>query len=98
LIYLSKVNAENPNTGDVYDTTKGQPTSGQYISNDGRRDIKLPGYTTVDLGFHYRFRTGKITNTVDLHIKNIFDRKYFSTVAKTPADSRGYYLSYRVNL
>ncbi|HEU5078735.1 MAG TPA: TonB-dependent receptor [Opitutaceae bacterium] len=93
VIYMSEIAAENPSTGDQFAPAS---AGGAYLGNDGRADIMIPSYYTVDLGAHYRFKTkGSLTHTVDLNVKNIFDKFYISA-SRYATDGRGYYLSYRL--
>lgn len=72
------------------------PNRGLILSNDGRRNIRIPGYSTVDVGLTYRFRAdraSKFQHTVRLNLKNLFDREYID-IRKNYADRRGFYVSY----
>lgn len=91
-------------TGDSFaDSTAGgitegasSPNRGLILSNDGRRNIRIPSYSTVDAGLSYRFRTGtttKLQHSLRFNVKNLLDRDYID-IRKNYADRRGYYLSY----
>jgi iron complex outermembrane receptor protein len=94
--YLSKIAAENPNTGDIFAAAS---AGGGFIGNDGRRDIKIPSYATIDLGLHYTFHVGdsRLRHTIDLNLKNVTDKNYI-TAARFPGDGRGVYVTYRLGL
>lgn len=67
----------------VAPTTGGRDTNadGFLDSNDGRRELKSPGYTVWNGGVSYQFRTGglhekKLTHRLQLNAKNLLDQKY----------------------
>ena len=96
LIYMSEIAAENPNTGDIFAPAS---AGGAYIGNNGRADIKIPSYTTVDVGLHYTFHTergARLSHTVDFFVKNITD-KFYLNAARFATDGRGYYVGYRLS-
>lgn len=93
--YVAKAPAENPNTGDLFNS------AGVYTGNDGRRFILLPSYTLADFSLHYRFAPGsnsKVKQTVSVFFKNLTDRRYIAylTSTQTASDRRTIYLSYSV--
>lgn len=95
LIYMSEISAENPNTGDIFAPAS---AGGAYLGNDGRADIKIPSYYTIDLGLHYTFgseREGHLTHTVDFFVKNLTD-KFYLNAARFATDGRAYYVGYRL--
>jgi iron complex outermembrane receptor protein len=74
------------------------PNRGLILSHDGRRDIRIPGYSTFDVGLSYRFRSdesSKLQHMLRFNLKNVFDREYID-IRKNYADRRGFYVSYSV--
>jgi outer membrane receptor protein involved in Fe transport len=88
-------------TGPAYADTAGggvvNPVTKLTDSNDGRRSVKTPGYTVIDLGFHYRLRTGgsRFKQDFGLNFKNLFDRKYVTT-NRLPGDRFSTYFTYGI--
>jgi iron complex outermembrane recepter protein len=68
---------------------------GVIRSNDGRRDIALPGFTTIDAGISYSHRAAgsHFSHSVQVNVKNLTDKIYIST-QKVPGDRRAVYASY----
>jgi iron complex outermembrane recepter protein len=70
---------------------------GYIRTNDGRRELKLPGYTLVDLGASYSWRMAgsgrRLNHTVSLNLKNAFDKTYMQS-GRRPGDLRGLYAGY----
>ena len=73
------------------------PNRGLILTNDGRRNIRIPGYSTFDAGLSYRLKgeTAKLQHTLRFNVKNLFDRQYID-IRKNYADGRGFYLSYGI--
>lgn len=67
-------------------------------TNDGRREIRLPGYTVVDLGLSYSWKfneASRFTQSASINVKNATNEQYLSP-GRGIGDSRGYYISYGV--
>ncbi len=88
-------------TGDSYPfSTDGgiKDPDGVIRRNDGRREIRLPGYTVIDTGLSYSWKfsgSSRFAQTVSLNVKNLTNREYLSP-GRGIGDSRGYYASYGV--
>jgi outer membrane receptor protein involved in Fe transport len=85
--------AEAPNTGDLFNS------AGLYTGNDGRRYLKLPAYTRVDLAAHYQFKaSGSYRQTVSVFLKNAGDSRFaeYLTSNSTASDRRGVYVTYKL--
>lgn len=90
--HVGSAPSQNPNTGDLFNPAA---LGGTYIGNDGRRSLMLPGYTLVELGATYQFRTGRFTQTLTVNVKNALDTDYIRIAsAQIKGDGRGYYLTY----
>ena len=66
-------------------------------TNEGRRDIYVDGYTLVDVGasYHFRTRDGGPQHYVQVNVKNLFDEEYLDVDAFL-ADGRVYTFTYGV--
>lgn len=65
-------------------------------SNDGRRSIKTPEYTIVDLGFHYAIKDGhRLTQFISVNFKNLLNKDYITT-GRIPGDRFTTYVSYGI--
>ncbi len=85
-------------TGTSYSDPQGggitNPATKQVDANDGRRNIKTPAYTVVDLAFHYQWKTQRgITQLVSVNFKNLLDKEYITT-GRVPGDRFTTYVSY----
>jgi len=93
----STTNATLPNpdgtTRTIYMANPNAPGTILIVGNDGRRDIRTPAYTTVDVGLSYMWHMGKIRHRVQLNIRNLFNEKYLNTSAYA-ADRLAAYVSY----
>ena len=93
-------------TGQTFpDSTTGGITEGAssarrgfILSNDGRRNFSLPGFTLVDFGLGYRFKpdNSRFAHTVRVNVKNAFDEDYID-INKKAGDRRAFFLSYSIN-
>lgn len=92
--HVAAAPAEAPNTGDLF------TSAGLYSGNDGRRYIKLPAYTRVDLAAHYQFKAmGRYRQTISLFLKNAGDSRFaeYLTSNSTASDRRGVYATYKLS-
>ena len=88
--YEEKTPTQNPNAGDTYSTTTGLLTK-----STGQWAVTVPSYYVVSLGAHYRFRTGKLHQSLGLNITNLLNRDYIRTTGIV-GDSRGYFFNYSI--
>ncbi|HZP59592.1 MAG TPA: TonB-dependent receptor, partial [Opitutaceae bacterium] len=74
------------------------PRTGLILSNDGRRNITLPAYTLVNLGFQYEYRPRRshFAHTFGVNVKNLLDKRYISS-GRYVGDRLGVYFSYSIN-
>jgi iron complex outermembrane receptor protein len=74
------------------------PRRGFVLSNDGRRDLKLPSYTVVDFGLAYRLRPANshYAHTLRLNVKNALEEDYID-INKKPGDTRAIFVTYAIN-
>jgi len=85
MYYEEKTPTQNPNAGDTY-------TLGVLTKTTDQWAVTVPSYY---VGAHYRFRTGKLHQSVGVNINNLFNRDYIRTTGIV-GDSRGYYFNYSI--
>jgi outer membrane receptor protein involved in Fe transport len=86
----------------MVDPTTGGRDSNQndYIDigeHDGRRDIKSPEYTLVDVGMRYNWKPKgtRIWQQIQVNVKNLLDRKYITT-SVYPGERCSFSITYSV--
>lgn len=69
--------------------------AGISYPHDGRNAIYMPGWTAVDVGGSYQWRThgGRFRHTVGVSLKNVLDERY-ATGNWLPADRRNFSITY----
>jgi len=69
-----------------------EPTlyGGQY---GGNANVRIPGYTTLDLMASYGFRLGSTRMTAQLNVTNVLNRTYFSDIQSAGFPTDGPYSS-----
>jgi len=90
MYYEEKTPTQNPNAGDTY-----SKTTGLLTSSTDQWYVTVPSYYVVNVGAHYRFRTGKIHQSVGLNVNNLLNRDYIRTTGII-GDSRGFYFNYTI--
>ena len=78
----------------TYTSNAAVAMDGTYVtSNDGRRDIRTPAYTTCDVGVSYMWKMGQFRHRVQLNARNVLNEKYITTSAYA-GDRLAIYASY----
>lgn len=73
----------------------------RIVTGDGRSQVINPGYTLIEAGLGYRWRSGKIgsrrlDHRLQLNVKNITDEEY-ATVSLRPGEPRSWTLTYTLS-
>lgn len=87
--YEEKTHTQNPDSGDSYNT------NGTFKSTTYQWAVTVPSYYVLNAGLHYRFRTGRLHQTIGVNVNNLMNRDYIRTTGIV-GDSRSFFGSYRV--
>ncbi len=71
------------------------PYAGYVIQNDGRREVRVSSYTTLDLGASYSIRPkgSDVRHVIRVNLKNALDEEYI-TGRRSVGDRQAFYITY----
>lgn len=91
--YQGNTPAESPSTGLITN-----PVTKNADLSDGRANLRTPPYSVWNIGAAYHWKSSHLDQTLNLGLKNIFNKIYFQTGNNHyVADGRGVYLTYSIN-
>ncbi len=90
--YQGNTPEESPSTGLIKN-----PATGLFSLNDNRINIRTPAYAVWNLGAVYRWKMGSINQSVNVTVKNIFNKQYIVVGNnRYVGDGRGVYFTYSI--
>ncbi len=69
--YQGNTPSESPSTGLI-----ANPLTGLNDASDGRANLRTPSLVVWNLGAIYRWKKAKLDHSVNVSLKNVFDRRY----------------------